>query len=43
MYTCQCKGCQWGRNSGAVQKEVAALRRCPLIDVYCILMYRNSL
>ena len=32
-YTCQCEGCQMRQNNGALLKEVAALQRCPLIDV----------
>ena len=33
MYTCQCVGCQMGWSNGVLLKEVAAFRRCPLIEV----------
>ena len=33
MDTCQCKGFQMEHSSGVLLKEVAAFRRCPLIEV----------
>ena len=36
MHTCQCKGCQMGQNNGALLKEVAAFRKCPLIEMSTI-------
>ena len=41
MYTCQCKGCQFGQNSGVLLKEVAAFQRfhCKL---YVCIQVRNE-
>ena len=33
MYTCQCEGCQMEQSRDVLLKEVAAIWRCPLIDV----------
>ena len=32
MYTCQCEGCQMGKSSGVLFREVAAFQRSPLIQ-----------
>ena len=33
MYTCQREGPQMGQRNGVLLKEVATIRRCPLIEV----------
>ena len=32
-YTCQCEGLQMGQRNCVLLKDVAAFRRCPLIEV----------
>ena len=33
MHTCQCEGCHMGESSGVLLEELAALWRCPLMEV----------
>ena len=32
MYMCRCEGCQMGQRNDVLLEEVAAFRRCPLIE-----------